>query len=41
VDIGHSVAQNGTMVHTSKLRVILGKEPSVLGYYIKTAYPMP
>jgi hypothetical protein len=41
VDIGHTVAQNGTMVHTSKLRVILGKEPSVLGYYIKTAYPMP
>jgi hypothetical protein len=41
VDIGHSVAKNGTMVHTSELRVILGKENSVLGYYIKTAYPMP
>lgn len=39
--IGRSVPVSGKMVTTSKLRVVLRKEPSVLGYYIKTAFPRP
>ncbi len=39
--VGKSVAKNGTIVSTSKVRVALRKEDSVLGYYIKTAHPTP
>jgi Bacterial CdiA-CT RNAse A domain len=40
-DVGTSVSASGTVITTSRLRVVLRKEPSVLGYYIKTAFPMP
>jgi hypothetical protein len=40
-EIGSSLSVNGIMVRTPKLRVVLRKESSVLGYYIKTAFPTP
>lgn len=40
-EVGHSVTQSGTIVNASKIRLVLGKEDTMLGYYIKTAYPMP
>ncbi|HEU5268975.1 MAG TPA: RNase A-like domain-containing protein [Jatrophihabitans sp.] len=40
-EVGRSIARDGTMVGTSKLRVVLRKEDTMLGYYIKTAYPTP
>lgn len=39
--IGLSVASDGTMVTTSRLRIVLRKEETVLGYYIKSAFPAP
>ncbi|HEU5269333.1 MAG TPA: RNase A-like domain-containing protein [Jatrophihabitans sp.] len=39
--VGISVAPSGMMVTTAKLRVVLRREPSVLGYYIRTAFPTP
>jgi hypothetical protein len=39
--VGTSVSRNGTIMATSKFRVVLRKEGTVLGYYIKTAYPTP
>jgi hypothetical protein len=39
--VGRSVAKNGTIISTSKVRVALRKENTVLGYYIKTAHPTP
>jgi len=39
--VGISVARDGTMVSTSRVRVILRKEDTMLGYYIKTAFPNP
>ncbi|MFL6164048.1 MAG: RNase A-like domain-containing protein [Jatrophihabitantaceae bacterium] len=41
MDIGKSVAKDGSIISTSKVRVILRKEDSVLGYYVKSAYPSP
>jgi len=38
-DLGRSMARNGTMVRTSKVHVTLRKENTMLGYYIKTAFP--
>jgi hypothetical protein len=40
-EIGRSLGADGTMVSTSKLRVVLRKEDTMLGYYIKTAFPTP
>lgn len=40
-EIGQSVAHSGTIVSASKVRVVLRKEGTMLGYYIKTAYPKP
>jgi len=40
-DVGTSISVSGTVVTTTKLRVVLRRELSVLGYYIKTAFPMP
>jgi hypothetical protein len=40
-EIGISVPAKGKTVTTTKLRVVLRRESSVLGYYIKTAFPMP
>jgi CDI toxin RNase A-like protein len=40
-DIGRSMARNGTMVSTSKVHVTLRREDTMLGYYIKTAFPTP
>jgi len=40
-EVGRSVARDGTIVSTSKLRVVLRKEDTMLGYYIKTAFPAP
>ena len=37
VQIGKSVARNGTIVTTSKIRLVLRKEPTVLGYYVRSA----
>jgi hypothetical protein len=39
--VGTSVSRDGTIVATSKLRVTLRKESTVLRYYIKTAFPAP
>jgi hypothetical protein len=39
--VGTSVSRNGRVVATSKFRVALRKESTMLGYYIKTAYPAP
>lgn len=39
--VGLSVAKDGTIVSSSKVHVTLRKENTVLGYYIKTAYPAP
>jgi CDI toxin RNase A-like protein len=39
--IGISVARSGTIISASKVRVALRKEDTVLGYYIKTAFPTP
>lgn len=40
-DVGHSVGKDGTIVYASKVHVTLRKEDTMLGYYIKTAYPTP
>lgn len=40
-EIGRSVSRSGTIVKASKVRVVLRREKTVLGYYIKTAYPTP
>ncbi len=39
--VGKSVSRNGTIINTSKVQVILKREDSMLGYYIKTAFPSP
>jgi hypothetical protein len=39
--VGKSVARGGTIIRTSRVQVALRKEGTVLGYYIKTAYPTP
>ena len=39
--VGKSVAKNGTIISTSRVRVVLRKENTVLGYYVKTAHPPP
>ena len=41
VDVGTSVARDGSMKTTSVTQAVLRKENSVLGYYIQTAYPKP
>ncbi len=41
METGRSLAQSGTIVRASRVRVVLRKEDTVLGYYIKTAYPLP
>lgn len=41
VEIGRSLAQDGTIVSASRVRVVLRKEDTMLGYYIQTAYPTP
>lgn len=40
-EVGYSVRSDGAVVNTSKLRVILRKEDTALGYYIYTAFPNP
>ena len=40
-EIGTSVSQDGAIIRTTKVRVVLRKETSMLGYYIKTAHPSP
>ncbi|MFL6162931.1 MAG: RNase A-like domain-containing protein, partial [Jatrophihabitantaceae bacterium] len=39
--IGKSMARDGRVVSTSKLRVVLRQERTDLGFYIRTAYPTP
>jgi hypothetical protein len=39
--VGKSMARDGTIISTSKVRVALRKESTMLGYYVKTAYPTP
>ena len=39
--VGISIARSGTMVSTSRVRMVLRKEAGMLGYYIKTAFPLP
>jgi hypothetical protein len=41
IEVGKSVAKDGTIISTSKVRVILKKEETMLGYYVKTAHPTP
>ena len=41
VNVGHSVSSAGTVVSVSKVRVVLRKENTLLGYYIKSAFPSP
>jgi hypothetical protein len=41
IEVGKSVAKDGTIIGTSKVRVILKKEDTMLGYYVKTAHPTP
>ena len=38
-EVGYSMRSDGTIVNTSKLRVVLRKEDTALGYFIYTAFP--
>ncbi len=39
--IGKSVARDGTVVGASRLRIVLNPERTDLGFYVRTAYPIP
>jgi Bacterial CdiA-CT RNAse A domain len=41
VEVGISVAKDGTIVSASRSRVLLRKENTMLGYYVRTAFPTP
>jgi len=40
-DVGKSLEKDGTIISTSRVRVVLRKEDTMLGYCVQTAYPLP
>jgi Bacterial CdiA-CT RNAse A domain len=40
-EVGTSLHSDGTLIRASKIRVVLRRENTVLGYYIKSAFPTP
>ncbi|MFL6162243.1 MAG: RNase A-like domain-containing protein [Jatrophihabitantaceae bacterium] len=40
-EVGQSVSRDGVVHHPSSFRVVLFKEESRLGYFVRTAYPRP
>lgn len=41
IEVGRSMSRLGAVIHPSSFRVVLAKENSSLGFFIRTAYPRP
>ena len=41
IEVGRSMSRHGTVIGPSSFRVVLAKENSSLGFFVRTAYPRP